>query len=115
AREQRARAHRHRGPGLSMIGRSPRGSPGVAQPRRGFTLLEALVVVALLAILAAIALPSYSAYVKRSRILEAVARLSDARARMEQYFFDQRAYVDAGGGCGALPPPSNPADAFALA
>ena len=69
----------------------------------GFTLLETMVVVALVAILAGIALPSYSAYVTRSRIVDAVMRLSDTRARMEDYFQDERSYVDADGRCGALP------------
>ena len=70
---------------------------------RGFTLLEMMIVVAIVAILAAVALPSYAAYVQRSRILDAVTRLSDARARMEDYFLDERAYVDASGRCGFLP------------
>jgi type IV pilus assembly protein PilE len=82
--------------------------------RRGFTLLETMLVLAIIAILAAIALPSYAHYVQRSRILDAVARLADARARMDEYFLDQRAYVDAGGGCGAMPAPTGPADAFAV-
>jgi type IV pilus assembly protein PilE len=80
----------------------------------GFTLLETMVVVAIVATLATIALPSYAAYVKRSRILEAVAALADARARMEEYFLDQRTYVDGAGGCGAAAPASSAADAFAL-
>ena len=58
----------------------------------GFTLLETMVVVTIVATLASIALPSYAGYVRRSRILEAVARLSDARARMEEYYLDQRTY-----------------------
>ncbi|HEX6138494.1 MAG TPA: type IV pilin protein [Casimicrobiaceae bacterium] len=80
----------------------------------GFTLLEAIVVVAIIATLAAISLPSYANYVRRGRILEAVARLADARARMEEYFLDQRAYVDPAGRCGALPPPPGSADAFTV-
>ena len=79
-----------------------------------FTLLEAIVVVAIIATLAAIALPSYAGYVRRGRILEAVARLADARARMEEYFLDQRAYVDSAGRCGAMPPPLGSADAFTV-
>ena len=82
--------------------------------RSGFTLLEVMLVVAIVAILAAIALPTYADYVRRSRILEAVARLSDAHARMEEYFLDQRTYVDAGGRCGAAPVTPAPADAFAV-
>lgn len=77
----------------------------------GFTLLEMMIVVAIVAILAAIALPSYAAYVQRSRILDAVARLSDARSRMEDYFLDERVYVDASGRCGFLPSASA-TDAF---
>jgi type IV pilus assembly protein PilE len=67
---------------------------------RGFTLLEVMIVLAIVAILASAALPSYAAYVKRSRILDAVTRLADARARMEDYFTDQRSYVDPAGRCG---------------
>ena len=80
---------------------------------RGFTLLEMMVVVAIVATLATIALPSYSAYVKRSRILDAVNRLSDARLRLEDYFLDERAYVDASGRCGVLPA-SSVTDSFAV-
>lgn len=74
-----------------------------ARDGRGFTLLEMAIVAAIVAVLAAVALPSYDAYVKRSRILDAVTRLSDARARMDDYFLDQRAYVDATGQCGVTP------------
>jgi type IV pilus assembly protein PilE len=81
----------------------------------GFTLLEAMLVVAIIATLAGIAVPSYADYVRRGRILDAVARLADARARMEEYFLDQRSYVDAGGRCGVLPSPGTAGDAFALA
>ena len=80
----------------------------------GFTLLETMVVVAIVAVLAAIAVPSYAGSVKRSHILEAVARLSDGRARMEDYFQDERTYSDGTGGCGAAPPAIGSADAFTL-
>jgi len=80
---------------------------------RGFTLLETMIVVAIVATLATIALPSYSGYVKRSRILDAVTRLSDARSRLEDYFLDERAYVDASGRCGVLPS-SSLADSFVV-
>ena len=59
---------------------------------RGFTLIEVMVTVAIVAILAAIAIPSYSDYVKRARIIEAVSALADMHVKMERYFQDNRSY-----------------------
>ena len=81
---------------------------------RGFTLIEMMIVFTIIATLAAIALPQYDGYIKRSRILDAVTKLADARAQMEQYFLDQRSYVDATGNCGVPPPAPVGADAFAV-
>ena len=53
---------------------------------RGFTLIELMIVVAIIGILAAIAYPSYDEYVKRSNRTEGQALLSDASARQERYF-----------------------------
>ena len=62
---------------------------------RGFTLIELMIAVAIIAILAAIAIPSYAEYVRRGRITEAVSALSGMRVKMEQYFQDNRTYVGA--------------------
>lgn len=76
--------------------------------RRGFTLIEVMITVAIVAILAAVALPSYSRYVLRARVTDGVAGLSDMRLKMEQYFQDNRTYVGAcvAGTVAPLPAPS---------
>lgn len=72
---------------------------------RGFTLIEVMVTVAIVAILAAIAIPSYAEYVLRGKITEAVSGLSGMRVKMEQFFQDNRSYVGAcvGGTVAPLP------------
>ena len=65
----------------------------------GFTLIEVMITVAVIAILAAVALPSYIEYVTRSRLVEAKTNLSDMRTRLEQYFLDNRAYPSGPGDC----------------
>jgi prepilin-type N-terminal cleavage/methylation domain-containing protein len=51
----------------------------------GFTLVEVMIVVAILGILAAVAVGTYSIYIKRSRSAEATAVLSDIRVKQEAY------------------------------
>lgn len=58
----------------------------------GFTLIELMIVVAIIAILAAIAIPIYSTYVTRSKLTDAQNSLSAYRVAMEQYYQDNRQY-----------------------
>ena len=64
----------------------------------GFTLVEVMIVVVVVAILAAVAMPLYVDYIRRGRIPEATATLSANRVKMEQWFQDAKTYVD-GGAC----------------
>jgi type IV pilus assembly protein PilE len=63
--------------------------------QNGFTLIELMVVVAVIGILGAIALPQYSDYVTRGKLTDATAGLANRRVQMEQYFQDNRTYVAA--------------------
>jgi len=60
---------------------------------RGFTLIEIMVVVAIVAILAAIAIPSYQAHLRKGRRANAESFLSDVASRQQQYMLDARGYA----------------------
>ena len=63
----------------------------------GFTLVELMIVVAIVGVLASIAIPAYTQYVRKSKIAEATAALAGMSVKMEQYFQDNRSYTDPGG------------------
>ncbi len=65
--------------------------------QKGFTLVELMIVVVVIGILSAIAMPAYTGYVKRGKAAEATATLADMRIKMEQFFQDNRTYI--GGAC----------------
>jgi type IV pilus assembly protein PilE len=70
----------------------------------GFSLIEMLVAVAIAAILAAIALPSYTDYMRRGRIPEATGRLAAMRIQLEQYYQDYLSYGSTASACGVAAP-----------
>jgi type IV pilus assembly protein PilE len=71
---------------------------------RGFTLIEIMIVVVIIGILGAVAVPSYVNYLRRGDMSEAFSNLSTARIAMEQYYQDNRNYGASGTACGgALP------------
>ncbi|WP_395316529.1 type IV pilin protein [Variovorax sp. UC74_104] len=62
----------------------------------GFTLIEVMVTVAIVAILAALALPSYRDYVLRGQLVDGTNGLAALRADMERFYQDNRSYLKTG-------------------
>jgi type IV pilus assembly protein PilE len=74
----------------------------------GFTLIELMIVVVIVGILAAIALPSYQRYVLRSHRTTAVNALLDMGSREVRYYSANNAYTSSLTGVNGLGYASNP-------
>ncbi|MBD1582519.1 type IV pilin protein [Pseudoalteromonas sp. S16_S37] len=61
---------------------------------KGFTLLEALIVLVILGIVASVAYPSYKQFLVKAARSEAMVVLLDAANKQEQYFVDNRVFTD---------------------
>lgn len=80
---------------MKMKPDAPATRNGSVASQGGFTLIELMIVLVIIAILATIALPSYRDYVLRSRIAEGTAALTAKRTAIEQWFDNSRTYVGA--------------------
>ncbi len=63
------------------------------RPTGGFTLIEIMITVAIVAILARVALPSYLDYVKRGKLTDAFNQMSSCTLSLSQYYQDNRSYA----------------------
>jgi len=65
----------------------------MSKKARGFTLIEVMIAVAIVGILAAIALPSFQAHLRKGRRADAQAFMMDLANRQQQYLLDARSYA----------------------
>lgn len=71
--------------------------------QQGFTLIELMIVVAIIAILAAIALPAYQDYVARSQVSEAMSLASGAKTAVAEFYADRGDWPADNGEAGLAP------------
>jgi type IV pilus assembly protein PilE len=77
-----------------------------ARAAAGFTLIEVMITVVIVAILAAVAIPSYVDHLQRGRLADATNLLGGTRALLEQFYQDNRHYGSTAANCG-VPMPVN--------
>lgn len=92
-----------------MFGKSD-CSARLGRKTSGFTLIEVMMVVAIIGIIAAIAFPSYQEHVRKTKRADAQAALMELAQFMERYYTANGRYLDADGDAPALPFDAAPKD-----
>ena len=80
----------------------------------GFTLIELVIVLLIVAVLAAIALPSYTNYIVRGNRAAAQSYMLDLAQREQQFLLDNRGYANQATLFALLPPPSQVAAQYTV-
>ena len=74
----------------------------------GFTLVELMIVVAIVGILSVVAMPMFASYMGKARSTEGVGFLAEVKSRQESYRFDFGMYMDVSGNRGTYYPGGDP-------
>ena len=66
--------------------------PGMREEQRGFTLIELMIVVAIIGILASVALSAYQSYTIRAQVSEGLTLSASPKVAVSEYFMDRGAW-----------------------
>ncbi|MDH5326114.1 MAG: prepilin-type N-terminal cleavage/methylation domain-containing protein [Gammaproteobacteria bacterium] len=72
--------------------------------QHGFTLIEIIIVVALISLIVSLGYPSYAWHVKRAKITEATSHLGELQLLSSQHYQDEHSYIKADGTCAVAAP-----------
>lgn len=61
---------------------------------KGFSLIELMIVIAIIGVLAAVAMPQYGNYIRKSRTAEATSNINSIALYQEQYFSENNQYLN---------------------
>ncbi|EMS0954997.1 pilin [Neisseria gonorrhoeae] len=79
--------------------------------QKGFTLIELMIVIAIVGILAAVALPAYQDYTARAQVSEAILLAEGQKSAVTEYYLNNGKWPENNGDAGvASPPPTSKAN-----
>ncbi|ENT1551958.1 pilin [Neisseria gonorrhoeae] len=79
--------------------------------QKGFTLIELMIVIAIVGILAAVALPAYQDYTARAQVSEAILLAEGQKSAVTEYYLNHGIWPENNGAAGvASPPPTSKAN-----